>query len=339
MSGDGKIAGGNVLWRATAATGSGWRKRDQGSGLEYFAPLSADSAPHQAVRACPGRQRHGRVQRRPVVQPSIRRRSSGRRRWARSTSTSSCASQGTAFEQFASLWTPKAMSDDGSVMAGWGIGTQYYAGWVLQMPKVFVCHLERERARRGAHRSVEVPEGLRRAPDARRHRRALPGPPGVMRVVVVIAGSGGERGNRLRMAGERRGGTRRGLQQRRWRDSTGCSAPGHGRPRPCARGAVRRAGLHPPGVRAHRARGGPLARGCRARALRVPVQPRGRPYRLAAAPETPIRAMDLPAGAEPRGPGHAVRSAPVPVHPLGRRGRAPEPLRPEHPGGGPARAV
>ena len=68
--------------------------------------------------------------------------------------------QGTAFEQYSSLWTTTSMSDDGSVMAGWGIGTQYYAGWVLQMPKVFVCHLESGERGEGHTRSVKFPEGL-----------------------------------------------------------------------------------------------------------------------------------------------------------------------------------
>ncbi len=65
--------------------------------------------------------------------------------------------QGTAFEQFWSLWTTTAMSDDGSVMAGWGIATQFYAGWVLQMPKVFVCHLENGERGQGHTVSVDFP--------------------------------------------------------------------------------------------------------------------------------------------------------------------------------------
>jgi hypothetical protein len=48
--------------------------------------------------------------------------------------------QGTAMEQWYSLWTPMALSDDGSTVAGWGVGTQYFGGWVLDMKKVFVCH-------------------------------------------------------------------------------------------------------------------------------------------------------------------------------------------------------
>jgi hypothetical protein len=48
--------------------------------------------------------------------------------------------QGTSMEQWFSLWTPMAMSDDGSVIVGWGIGFQFFAGWVLQIPNASVCH-------------------------------------------------------------------------------------------------------------------------------------------------------------------------------------------------------
>ncbi|HVP60764.1 MAG TPA: hypothetical protein VMT11_09410 [Myxococcaceae bacterium] len=41
-----------------------------------------------------------------------------------------------------------------------------------------------------------------------------------------------------------------------------------------------------------------MARGGRARAVRVPLYPGGGgPYRLAAAPDTPVRALELPAAA------------------------------------------
>ena len=52
------------------------------------------------------------------------------------------------------------MSDDGSVMAGWGIATQFYAGWVLQMPKVFVCHLENGERGQGHTVSVDFPRAF-----------------------------------------------------------------------------------------------------------------------------------------------------------------------------------
>ena len=43
-------------------------------------------------------------------------------------------------EQYGSLWSPVAVSDDGKVIAGWGLGFQYYAGWVVRVDTVVVCH-------------------------------------------------------------------------------------------------------------------------------------------------------------------------------------------------------
>jgi hypothetical protein len=43
-------------------------------------------------------------------------------------------------EQWISLWEPIAVSDDGKVIAGWGLGFQYSGGWVLKIDRVWVCH-------------------------------------------------------------------------------------------------------------------------------------------------------------------------------------------------------
>jgi len=48
--------------------------------------------------------------------------------------------QGTAMEQWYTLYSPSAVSDDGGVITGVGLGFQFYGGWVLDMHKVFVCH-------------------------------------------------------------------------------------------------------------------------------------------------------------------------------------------------------
>ena len=50
--------------------------------------------------------------------------------------------QGTATEQWSTLYTPSAISDDGTTIAGVGMGFQYYGGWVLDLKKAFVCHAE-----------------------------------------------------------------------------------------------------------------------------------------------------------------------------------------------------
>jgi hypothetical protein len=68
--------------------------------------------------------------------------------------------QGTAMDQYQSLWTPMAMSDDATVLTGWGMGVQWWAGWVLKMPKVFVCHLDRGEQGEGHTLSVPFPASL-----------------------------------------------------------------------------------------------------------------------------------------------------------------------------------
>ncbi len=50
--------------------------------------------------------------------------------------------QGTSLETVANnLWTPMAMSDDGSVIGGWAFGNLAQFGWVVQIPKAFICHV------------------------------------------------------------------------------------------------------------------------------------------------------------------------------------------------------
>lgn len=51
-------------------------------------------------------------------------------------------SQGTAMEQWYSLWEPIAMSDDGRTIGDFGIGFLGYAGWVVHIDRAFVCHHE-----------------------------------------------------------------------------------------------------------------------------------------------------------------------------------------------------
>jgi hypothetical protein len=48
--------------------------------------------------------------------------------------------QGTAMEQWSSLWEPVAVSNDGRTISGWGYGFLGGAGWVLRIETAFVCH-------------------------------------------------------------------------------------------------------------------------------------------------------------------------------------------------------
>jgi len=68
--------------------------------------------------------------------------------------------QGTSMEQYYSLWQPMAISDDGTVLTGWGFGFQYYAGWVVKMPKAFVCHAEADQHSESHSLSVAFPQAF-----------------------------------------------------------------------------------------------------------------------------------------------------------------------------------
>ena len=50
--------------------------------------------------------------------------------------------QGTAMEQWYSLWEPTSVSNDGRTLAGWGYGFLGPAGWVLRIDTAFVCHTQ-----------------------------------------------------------------------------------------------------------------------------------------------------------------------------------------------------
>jgi hypothetical protein len=69
--------------------------------------------------------------------------------------------QGTAMEQWSSLWEPTSVSDDGRSIAGWGYGFLGPAGWVLRIDRAFVCHqvtsTQGEKRPAGQTLSVEFP--------------------------------------------------------------------------------------------------------------------------------------------------------------------------------------
>jgi hypothetical protein len=71
--------------------------------------------------------------------------------------------QGTAMEQWFSLWEPTSVSNDGRTIAGWGYGFLGPAGWVLRIDTAFVCHHTLEASQGGKPNSgetkkVEFPE-------------------------------------------------------------------------------------------------------------------------------------------------------------------------------------
>ena len=97
--------------------------------------------------------------------------------------------QGTAMEQWYSLWEPASVSNDGRTIAGWGYGFLGPAGWVLRIDTAFVCHHSREASEGSKSHSGEtcesrIPGGIRRALGARRHGRPLS-----VRVVRALRGA------------------------------------------------------------------------------------------------------------------------------------------------------
>ncbi|HVP67170.1 MAG TPA: hypothetical protein VMT17_07890 [Anaeromyxobacteraceae bacterium] len=139
LSSDGQVVSGATYW-GLPNEGLGWRKRVDRPEVRYYSSYSSDAAPPHAYALS----RDGSVMAGFAGDPwfSV---SPGPFLWTREMGAVSLDAflrqQGTAMDQYLSLWTPMAMSDDGTVLAGWGMGFQYWAGWVLQIPKAFVCHL------------------------------------------------------------------------------------------------------------------------------------------------------------------------------------------------------
>ena len=171
------------MWWRVDLWGNSPRGRAGGSAvdrpeLEYYAPLSVDASPVDAYALY----RDGSVMAGFADNPWFSLQPVPllwTKEWGRSDLDAFVRRQGTSIEQYGSLWTPMGMSDDGTVMTGWGFGFQGWAGWVLQMPKVVCLPPRPGGARRGAHPERPIPDDLRPAPHARRHRRALPQPQGI----------------------------------------------------------------------------------------------------------------------------------------------------------------
>jgi hypothetical protein len=154
VSADGSLVAGTTFDFA----GDGYRKQvGRRGGLELVAPVSPDAAPLSPYAL----NRDGSVMAGMSGNPWFSW-SPGPFLWTRQLGPVNLDEflrrQGTAFEQYTTLWTPMVMSDDGTVIAGWGLGAQYFAGWVLKMKQVFVCHLDREERGPGHTRLVKFPQ-------------------------------------------------------------------------------------------------------------------------------------------------------------------------------------
>jgi uncharacterized membrane protein len=160
VSADGKVVSGGTYW-GLPNEGKGWRQRVDrpGAPVEYYDSYSPDAPGVDAYAM----NRDGSVMAGFAGDPWFTM-VQGPFIWTKEMGTVDLDAflrrQGASMDQYTSLWSPTAMSDDGTVLAGWGLGFQWYAGWVVQMPKVFVCHLERGERGDGHTVSVDFPKGL-----------------------------------------------------------------------------------------------------------------------------------------------------------------------------------
>ena len=140
VSGDGSTAAGQIFDGQYPFDGSGWRRNTvPGSPLEYIPgfPGVSDTNPYamnsdgKVMVGYSGNRWFDFVYTGPFL-------------WTPQLGTvpldDFVKNQGTPVEQWSTLFTPSAVSDDGGTIAGVGLGYQYFGGWVLDMHKVFVCH-------------------------------------------------------------------------------------------------------------------------------------------------------------------------------------------------------
>lgn len=138
VSGDGSLIGG-ALYVGQLPYGDGYRRAAKGTQMEWVNPLPGDAAP-----ATPSAMsKTGDVMVGFSGNPFLSF-NPGPFLWTRELGTANLDDfvrrQGTSMGQWASLWEPTAVSDDGRTIGGWGVGFQYYAGWVLKINTAFVCH-------------------------------------------------------------------------------------------------------------------------------------------------------------------------------------------------------
>jgi Matrixin len=138
VSGDGHLIGGD-LFDGQLPAGDGYRRHARGGPMEFVAPLPGDAAPAQPFAMS----WDGRVMVGFSGNPFLSL-NPGPFIWTRQMGTMNLddfvRGQGTAMEQWFSLWEPAAVSNDGRTISGWGYGFLGPAGWVLHIDTAFVCH-------------------------------------------------------------------------------------------------------------------------------------------------------------------------------------------------------
>jgi hypothetical protein len=138
VSGDGNLIGG-ALFDGQLPAGDGYRRHALGGPMEFVAPLPGDAAPAEPAAMS----RDGTVMVGFSGNPFLSL-NPGPFIWTRQMGTMNLdefvRGQGTAMEQWSSLWEPVAVSNDGRTISGWGYGFLGGAGWVLRIDTAFVCH-------------------------------------------------------------------------------------------------------------------------------------------------------------------------------------------------------
>ena len=160
VSGDGKIVGGATLENYVNGLDypqQGFRRAAQGTALQMVQPLPGDSDPARPQAMS----RDGSVMVGFSGNPWFSL-NPGPFIWTRQLGTMNLdefvRGQGTAMEQWSSLWEPSSISDDGRSIAGWGMGFLGPAGWVLKIDTVFVCHYPAGKSQPGQTLSVAFPQ-------------------------------------------------------------------------------------------------------------------------------------------------------------------------------------
>ena len=138
VSSDGTLIGGDLLLGETPY-GDGYRRLARGETMQMVQPLPGDAAPAQPFAMS----QNGDVMVGFSGNPFLSL-NPGPFIWTRTMGSMNLddfvRSQGTAMEQWISLWEPGSVSDDGRTIAGWGVGNFGDAGWVLRINNAFVCH-------------------------------------------------------------------------------------------------------------------------------------------------------------------------------------------------------
>jgi hypothetical protein len=138
LSPDGTFIGGALLDDGQPVV-VGYRRRSRGGPMEWIQPLPGDSNPASPNAMSSQGEVIVGFSGNPFLSlnpgPVI---------WTRELGTANlddfARRQGTAMEQWASLWEPTAISGNGKVIAGWGSGLLGPAGWVLRIDSALVCH-------------------------------------------------------------------------------------------------------------------------------------------------------------------------------------------------------